>query len=44
MSDITYFVGIVLALIAGIIVQIGVLIQKYIINKHSDDPKFIRSL
>jgi drug/metabolite transporter (DMT)-like permease len=44
MSDITYFIGIILALIAGIIVQIGVLIQKYIINKHSDDPKFIRSL
>lgn len=44
MSDITYFIGIILALIAGIIVQIGVLIQKYVINKHSDDPKFIRSL
>ncbi|NVM37913.1 MAG: hypothetical protein HWN81_20135 [Candidatus Lokiarchaeota archaeon] len=44
MSDITYFIGIILALIAGIIVQIGVLIQKYIINKHSKDPKFIRSL
>ncbi|NVM19973.1 MAG: hypothetical protein HWN80_19895 [Candidatus Lokiarchaeota archaeon] len=44
MSDITYFIGIILALIAGIIVQIGVLIQKYVINKHSNDPKFIRSL
>jgi drug/metabolite transporter (DMT)-like permease len=44
MSDITYIIGIILALIAGIIVQIGALIQKYVINKHSDDPKFIRSL
>ena len=44
MSDITYFVGIVLALIAGTIVQIGALLQKFIVNKHSDDPKFFKSL
>jgi drug/metabolite transporter (DMT)-like permease len=44
MSDITYFIGIILALIAGTIVQIGSLLQKFIVNKHSDDPKFIKSL
>ena len=44
MSDITYFIGIVLALIAGTIVQIGALLQKFIVNKHSDDPKFFKSL
>lgn len=44
MSDITYFIGIILALIAGIIVQFGALLQKFIVNKHSDDPKFIISL
>ena len=40
----TYFLGILSALLAGIVVYIGVLIQKHIINKHSNDPKFIRSL
>ncbi|MBY9019811.1 MAG: hypothetical protein KGD67_02055 [Candidatus Lokiarchaeota archaeon] len=44
MSDLTYFIGIVFALLAGIVVYIGVLIQKSVINKHSNDPKFIRSL
>ena len=40
----TYFLGILSALLAGIVVYIGVLIQKHVINKHSNDPKFIRSL
>ena len=40
----TYFLGILFALLAGIVVYIGVLIQKSVINKHSSDPKFIRSL
>ncbi|NVM16228.1 MAG: hypothetical protein HWN80_00825 [Candidatus Lokiarchaeota archaeon] len=44
MSDTTYFIGIIFALLAGIVVQIGVLIQKNVINKHSDDPKFMLSL
>jgi drug/metabolite transporter (DMT)-like permease len=44
MSDLTYFIGIIFALLAGIVVYIGVLIQKSVINKHSNDPKFIRSL
>ncbi|MCK4382309.1 MAG: hypothetical protein KAW66_03365, partial [Candidatus Lokiarchaeota archaeon] len=44
MSDLTYFLGILFALLAGIVVYIGVLIQKSVINKHSSDPKFIRSL
>ncbi|MFX0011671.1 MAG: hypothetical protein ACFE9R_15265 [Candidatus Hermodarchaeota archaeon] len=29
------------ALLAGIVVNIGVLIQKHVINKHSKDPRFI---
>jgi len=44
MSDLTYFLGILFALIAGVVVYIGVLIQKRVINKHSNDPKFMRSL
>ena len=44
MSELTYFIGIIFALLAGIVVYIGVLIQKSVINKHSSDPKFIRSL
>jgi len=40
----TYFLGILSALLAGIVVYIGLLIQKHVINKHSNDPKFIRSL
>ena len=40
----TYFLGILFALIAGVVVYIGVLIQKHVINKHSNDPKFMRSL
>ncbi|MBY9015982.1 MAG: hypothetical protein KGD68_09855 [Candidatus Lokiarchaeota archaeon] len=44
MSDLTYFIGIIFAFLAGIVVQIGVLIQKSVINKHSNDPKFIISL
>ena len=40
----TYLIGIIFALLAGIVVYIGVLIQKSVINKHSSDPKFIRSL
>jgi drug/metabolite transporter (DMT)-like permease len=40
----TYFLGILFALLAGIVVQIGVLIQKYVINKHSNDDKFFKSL
>ncbi|MHA2287743.1 MAG: hypothetical protein ACXABG_03040, partial [Promethearchaeota archaeon] len=44
MSDLNYLIGIILALIAGIVVNIGALIQKSVINKHSDNPKFIRSL
>jgi len=44
MSDLTYFLGIIFALLAGIVVYIGALIQKSVINKHSNDPKFIRNL
>ncbi len=44
MSDFTYLIGIIFAILAGIVVYIGVLIQKHVINKHSNDPKFIRSL
>jgi len=44
MSDLTYFIGIIFAIIAGIVVNIGVLLQKKVINRHSNDPKFIRSL
>jgi len=44
MFDLAYFVGIIFALLAGIIVYIGVLIQKHVINKHSNNPKFIKSL
>lgn len=44
MSDLTYFLGILFALLAGVVVYIGVLMQKHVINKHSNDPKFIRSL
>lgn len=40
----TYFLGILFALLAGVVVYIGVLMQKHVINKHSNDPKFIRSL
>ena len=44
MSNSTYIIGILFALLAGIVVYIGTLIQKFVINKHSSDPKFIRSL
>jgi len=44
MSGLTYFLGILSALLAGVVVYIGVLMQKHVINKHSNDPKFIRSL
>jgi len=44
MSDLTYFLGILFALLAGVVVYIGVIMQKHVINKHSNDPKFIISL
>ncbi len=44
MSDLTYFLGILFALLAGLVVYIGVIMQKHVINKHSNDPKFIISL
>ena len=44
MSDLNYLIGIFFALLAGIVVQTGALIQKNVINKHSDDPKFLLSL
>lgn len=44
MSGLNYLIGILFALFAGIVAYIGVLIQKHVINKHSNNPKFIRSL
>ncbi|NHJ22564.1 MAG: hypothetical protein EAX91_16575 [Candidatus Lokiarchaeota archaeon] len=44
MADLTYILGIIFALFAGIVVNIGVLIQKHVINKHSKDPRFMISL
>ena len=44
MAGLTYILGIIFALFAGIVVNIGVLIQKHVINKHSKDPRFMISL
>ncbi|MFW9897491.1 MAG: hypothetical protein ACFFD7_16925, partial [Candidatus Thorarchaeota archaeon] len=44
MTDFNYLIGIFFAILAGIVVQTGALIQKYVINKHSDDRKFMLSL
>lgn len=44
MVGLTYILGITFALFAGIVVNIGVLLQKHVINKHSKDPRFMISL
>ncbi|MEJ2248252.1 MAG: hypothetical protein P8Y97_01175 [Candidatus Lokiarchaeota archaeon] len=39
-----YWIGILLAIVSGIINQIGTIMQKDIINQNLDNPKFMKSL
>ncbi len=44
MVDFSYFLGVLSAILAGIVVNIGVLLQKKVINKHVNDSNFMISL
>ncbi|MFX1260013.1 MAG: hypothetical protein ACFFAN_19360 [Promethearchaeota archaeon] len=44
MSNLSYFLGVLFAIFAGFIINIGVLLQKKIINKNKNELKFMVSL
>jgi len=44
MADIFYWLGVILAILAGIITQLGSVFQKKAVNEISAEPEFMRSL
>ena len=44
MEPLLYWFGVILAIFSGVVNNYGTLLQKKVVNKHKDNPQFMRSL